>query len=196
MQGFVASLVLAVMLGSTMVGCRPAAGSAPAVVQAVVQAAVVRHYVGTTSTSSPDGAQAYGPPHAVAVRRTVDPAAGTIAEYVVHPGRVFPTLLIREGARDGRVVFRAGDEARSFAGTVSFAGPDWLWTAWDYDLVLSDGSGALRGSGRMEGRTIVTDKLFLGPDGLGRARIRELLAEVDAAAFARAEAALMAMTGE
>ena len=95
MQGIVGSLVLVGTLGSTMIGCRPAAGSAP-----VVQAAVVRHYVGTTTTSSPDGAQAYGPPHAVAVRRTVDPAAGTIAEHVVHPGQVFPTLLTRDAARD------------------------------------------------------------------------------------------------
>lgn len=195
MQGVVVSVVLAVMLGSTMVGCRPAAGSAPAVQEAAVHAVVVRHYVGTTATSSPDGTQAYGPPHAVAVRRTVDPAAGTITEYVVHPGRVFPTLLIREGARDGRVVFRADDEARSFTGTVRFTGPDWAWTAWDYDLVMRDGSGALRGSGRMQGRTIVTDKLFVAPDGQPRARIGERLAEVDAAAFARVEAELLRATG-
>jgi hypothetical protein len=167
--------------------------ASPAVAPAA-RSSVVRYYVGSATTTSPDGAQAYGPAITIAARRTVDSAAGTIDEYVVHPGRAFPTRLRRGRDVGSSVAFTATDEADSFSGTVTFAGPDWAWTTWTYDLSMRDGSGTLCGEGRSDGATIDTDKLFVGPDGQPRARIREHLAEVDASTFARAESELLAHT--
>jgi|JI10StandDraft_1071094.scaffolds.fasta_scaffold565675_2 hypothetical protein len=163
-------------------GCR---GPASPAVAPVARSAAVRYYVGSATTTSPDGAHAYGPATTIAARRTIDSAAGTIDEYVVHPGRAFPTHLQRGRAAGSGVVFTATDEADSFSGTVTFAGPDWAWTTWTYDLAMRDGSGTLRGEGRSDGTTIDTDKLFIDRDGQPRARIREHLAEVDARTFAR-----------
>lgn len=148
------------------------------------------YYVGTTATTSPDGAQPYGPAKTVAVRRTVDPAQGSIEELVVHPGEQFFTELQR---RPGdAAVFTTRDRAGSFGGTVSFTGPEWAWTAWTYDIAMSDGSGKLQGSGRLGARSLDTDKLFVGPDGQPRARIVEHLEQVDEPTYASTRDRLLA----
>ncbi len=188
MRSYLLSRLCIALFVTLVPGCRAPASPATA---PAVRGAEVRYYVGSTTTTSPDGARAYGPASTIAVRRTVDSAAGTIDEHVVHPGRVYPTRLRRSGVAGVEVVFAATDDAGSFAGTVTFAGPDWAWTTWNYEIVLRDGSGTLRGSGRSVGATIDTDKLFVGPDGQPRARIREHLAEVDARTFARAEGELL-----
>ena len=175
----ISSRLFIALVVSLAPACKPSAAATPA------ERGDVHYYVGIVTTTSPDGVQAYGPPLTIAVRRTLDVAAATIDEYVVHPGKAYPTRLRRTEVRGARVVFVAEDDARSFSGTVTFAGPDWAWTAWNYDIVLRDGSGSLRGTGLAADRSIDTDKLFIGPDGQPRARIREHLEEVDAPTFTR-----------
>ncbi|PCC71805.1 hypothetical protein SAMN02745121_03157 [Nannocystis exedens] len=153
-------------------------------------AVVATYYVGTTATTSPDGSQPYGPAKTIAVRRTVDPAQGSIEELVVHPGEQFVTLLQR---RPGdAAVFAASDRAGGFTGTVTFTGPEWAWTAWTYDIAMTDGSGELQGTGRLGERSLDTDKLFVGPDGQPRARIAEHLEQVDEPTYASARDGLLA----
>ncbi|WP_434420357.1 hypothetical protein [Nannocystis pusilla] len=152
-------------------------------------AVAATYYVGTTATTSPDGAQPYGPAKTIAVRRTVDPARGRIEELVVHPGEQYFTELRR---RPGdAAVFTTTDRAGSFTGTVRFTGPEWAWTAWTYDIAMSDGSGKLQGSGRLGTRSLDTDKLFVSPDGQPRARIVEHLEQVDEPTYASARDQLL-----
>lgn len=177
---------LVVMASVAALACRGPESPAP-VAPAAAQA-VATYYVGTTATTSPDGQQAYGPARTIAVRRTVDPAGGRIEELVVHPGEVFVTVLRR---RPGdAAIFDADDQNHSFTGTVSFTGPEWAWTAWTYDLAMSDGSGTLTGSGSGGPGSLDTDKLFVAADGQQRARIREHLEEVDEATYTRTRAEL------
>jgi hypothetical protein len=83
-------------------------------------AASVNYYQGTSTTTSPDSSTPCGPPAAVLVRRHVDPAARVIKERVMNDGRAFPTTLRQmEGGE-----FRASDEGETFAGTVTFSGPE------------------------------------------------------------------------
>jgi hypothetical protein len=127
-------------------------------------------------TTSPDGETPYGPPKTVVARRTVSPSEGTISEYVVHPGEEHPSTLTRVGDTN---VFRAEDEANTFEGTVTFEGPEWEWTRWTYDIEMSDGSGSVTGTGRLDGNGMETEKVFSGPDGAPVARITEHLEQID-----------------
>lgn len=183
---FVQRASLLVVTSTAALACArpdPAATTAPAAAQALAT-----YYVGTTATTSPDGQQAYGPARTIAVRRTVDPARRLVEEHVVHPGEVFVTVLRR---RPGdAAVFDATDQNHSFTGTVTFTGPEWAWTGWTYDLAMSDGSGTLRGSGRLTPGSLDTDKTFVGPDGQPRAQIHEHLEEVDEATYTRTRAEL------
>lgn len=186
----ISSRLLLALVAALGPACKPPATAKP------VTRDETHYYVGTVITTAPDGVQAYGPELKIAARRGLDADAGTIEEYVVHPGKAYPTRLRRtEGSGEG-VVFAAEDEARSFSGTVTFTGPDWAWTAWAYDIVLRDGSGSLRGTGRADARSIDTDKLFIGPDGQPRARIREHLERVDAPTFTRTRDELLKMPGD
>ena len=79
-------------------GCAaPSAGATSdpeASAQAVVSAAPETiFYVGTSETTSPDGAIPFGPPVVVAVTRTVDPSRGTITEFVEKPSAPPSTLI-------------------------------------------------------------------------------------------------------
>lgn len=148
-------------------------------VQATPPERSVTYFEGTSVTSSPDGATAYGPPTAVLVRRTVDPTARTIEEYVVHPGEAFPTTMRQlDGA-----VFSARDAAGSFSGSLTYEGPAWAFTGWDYDLAMTDGSGKIVGHGAATAGAITTDKRFVDPSGTLRARIREDLRAIDEARY-------------
>ncbi|WAS94805.1 hypothetical protein [Nannocystis punicea] len=159
------------VLATVAIACKHSEQSTPP------PAVAATYYVGTTTTTSPDGAQPYGPAKTIAVRRTVDSAHDSIEELVVHPGEQFITTLQR---RPGdAAVFAAGDRAGSFTGTVTFTGPEWAWTAWTYDIAMTDGSGELQGTGRLTAGSLDTDKLFISPDGQPRARIHEHLEQVD-----------------
>jgi len=88
-------------------------------------------------------------------------------------------------------IFDADDQTHSFRGTVTFTGPEWAWTAWTYDLAMSDGSGTLRGNGHLAPGSLDTDKAFVAADGQPRAQIREHLEEVDEATYTRTRAELL-----
>jgi hypothetical protein len=152
----------------------------------------VAWYVGTTRTTSPDGATSYGPPKTVAVRRTLDPARGTIDEYVVHPGRELPTTLVRSAEPS---TFDASDAARSFTGKIVFRGREWAWDAWTYEIAMSDGSGTLRGEGTRTADAITTTKTFFSSEGKPKARIVDQLERVDEKTFEAARAALLPKPG-
>lgn len=137
---------------------------------------VVTCYEGTTTVTSPDGATPYGAPAPVVVRRTVSPSEGTISEHVVSPGEEHPTTLTRV---DDSNVFQATDDGNTFSGTLTFEGPEWEWTSWTYDISMTDGSGALRGTGRLEGNVMENEKIFAGPEGDPQARITEHLEQLD-----------------
>jgi hypothetical protein len=116
----------------------------------------------------------------VIVRRTIDPAAKTIEEYVVNPGEEHPaTMTQREGA-----VFAVADPKGAYEGTLTFEGPAWQFTSWSYDLKPA-GKGTLTGRGEVSPTALKTDKQFLDPTGTPRARIRDDLHAIDEATFQR-----------
>jgi hypothetical protein len=181
------------LLLASSTGCAVAASEQTAATESeIVTPLAVREvvfYVGTSTTTSPDGSTPYGPPVTVIARRTVDPDDGTIRELVVHPGRTFPTTLERvPGTND----FHASDEAGSFTGTLTFSGREWAWDAWSYDISMTDGSGALRGRGTRTKVGMDTDKTFFDPSGEPRARMREHFDRVDEATFEAKRAELLA----
>jgi hypothetical protein len=185
----VAHVGLVTLWAATAAACVPR-GAAPLVAGAP-RAASVEWFVGTMTTTSPDGATPYGPPARVAARRAVDPARGAIEEQVVHPGEALPTTTLRRVAGSNR--FEATDAAGSFTGTLELRGPEWAWDAWSYDLSMADGSGRLRGEGKLTAAGLETEKIFHAPDGRAVVRIVERLERVDAAAFAQARDELLAM---
>jgi hypothetical protein len=147
----------------------------------------VRYYEGTSVTTSPDGATPYGPEVAVLVRRTTNPRAHTIEEYVVHPGQEFPTTLKQV---DGNV-FDARDAKGSFEGTVAFKGSAWDFPGWDYDIRMTNGTGKVVGHGDASAHGITTDKRFLDTTGAAKARIHEELHTIDEETYRRRLAQLL-----
>jgi hypothetical protein len=194
MQRCMYAVTVALLGAGIASGCSPAASPSPAppvadAAPAAKHSLAVAWYVGTSTTTSPDGSRPYGPPKTVAVRRTLDPEHGTIDEYVVHPGRELPTKLVRLA---GASTFEASDAARSFTGKLAFTGAEWDWDAWTYEITMTDGSGSLRGDGKRTPRTIDTSKVFLGPDGAPKARIVDHLERVDERVFEATRATLLA----
>ena len=144
--------------------------SAPATAPAAKQAPAPTYYSGAVMTTSPDGEQPLGPPVKVLAKRQLLPAENKIVEEVWHSGRhIVTTLLRKEGG-----LFSASDAGGSFSGTLTFSGDDWDWSAWTYDIQLSDGSGKISGRGAKtdEGRLII-EKLFIDAAGAPKARILE-----------------------
>lgn len=148
-------------------------------------------YVGTSVTTSPDESNTFGPPKTVAVRRTIDPQRRRIDELVVQSKRTIPTTLTWESGTE-HAIFRATDDSASFTGTLTFDGKAWAWDAWTYDITMADGSGRIRGTGTRSPNGMETDKTFADPSGAPRARIKDHLRRVDAAAFEEARAKLLA----
>jgi hypothetical protein len=138
----------------------------------------IRYYVGTSTTTSPDGSRVFATDE-VAVKRTVDAAGKQITELVVHKGESFPTTLTERGDTN---VFDADDGAHSFAGTITFQGTPWSWNSWDYALTLTAG-GTLAGHGDRTEAAITTAKVYAGANGVATAQIREDLKAVDAATY-------------
>ena len=162
----------------------PPAAGAPT---ADAPAREVTYFEGTSTTTSPDGTTPFGPPVAVIVRRTVDPAAKTIEEYVVHPGEEHPaTMTQREGA-----VFAVVDPKGAFSGTLTYQGPAWRYIGWTYDIQMTDGSGAIKGRGEASASAIKTEKQFVDPTGTPRVLIREDLRAIDEGTFQRRLAELL-----
>jgi len=162
-------LLLGVMACEVLLAARPAAAAS----------ADTEFYVGSMTTTNPEGTVVYRPRQTIAVRRTTERGRATIEEYVVHPGREIPTTLTWQSGA-GPAVFRA---TASFSGTLTFTGPAWAWDAWTYDIAMSDGSGVVRGHGSRSASAIDTDKTFFAADGKPKARIEEHLERVNPVSF-------------
>jgi hypothetical protein len=182
-----------VIAGASFIAACAAPGEAPATQDMNIDAREQRevtYYAGTSSMTSPDGTIPFGPPSDVVVERVIDPAARTISENVIHPGRSFPTMLERVG---DTTTFRASDAAASFSGTLTFSGAEWAWDAWTYDIAMADGSGTLRGRGTRSATDMKTEKTFYAPDGTPKMRLQEDLTRIDAKTYEAKREALLAV---
>jgi hypothetical protein len=117
------------------------------------------YYAGTMTVSSPDGLKAYGPPKTALVRRTLNPAKGTIVEAVMQDKLIVATWTLKPGSK---TVFDVTDADHTFSGTVTVVGDPWQYSAWDYAINMADGSGAITGRGNWDAAGIHTRKNFVG----------------------------------
>ena len=146
----------------------------------------VRYYVGTYATMSPDGKQPYGPPVPVVGKRTLKKAEGIILEVLDLPTKHFEVTLTRTKNN----TFQGTDKGKTWTGTIVYAGDDWQWNSWTYDIRLSDGSGTLKGKGSLHAGKMETDKTFFDPTGAPKALILERLQTATAAEYTAKLAAL------
>ncbi len=133
------------------------------------------YYYGEVKTNSPDGKISYGPVKHSLVKRTIDEKGKTIIEYVIQDGKLFNTKLTQT---DKNNVFTATDDAKSFSGTITFAGETWKWSNWTYDIEMTNGSGKIVGEGKFSSSGIETTKKFILPNGKAQVLILENLNEI------------------
>jgi hypothetical protein len=162
----------------------PASPEAPAAAPA--QHSEIAYYEGTTTATSPDGSTPFGPPIPVIVRRTIDPAAKTIEEYVVNPGEEHPATMTQRAGD----VFSVSDPKGEFTGTLTFAGPAWHYTSWTYDIKIGT-TGSITGHGEVSAAALKTEKQFIDAGGTPRARMTDDLHAIDKATFERRLAELL-----
>ncbi len=140
-------------------------------------------------TTSPDGSQVYGPPVAVLAKRVIDVQNGTIVEDSWHDGEHHHSIFTLQA---GTQVFDVRDEGDTFKGTVTYAAADWTQSAATYAIEMTDGSGAIAGTGLWKDGVYETDKVFSDPTKTPQARIKESLKLISKNAFEAAAAALTA----
>lgn len=133
------------------------------------------YYYGEVKITSPDGKIPYGAVKHSLVKRTIDEKGKTIIEYVNQDGKMFNTKLTQT---DKINVFTATDDAKSFSGTITFAGEDWKWNNWTYDIEMADGSGKILGDGKLSASGLETTKKFVLPNGKQQVLITENLKEI------------------
>ncbi len=133
------------------------------------------YYYGEVNTTSPDGKIPYGPVKHSLVKRTIDEKGKTIIEDVMQDGKLFNTKLTQTEKNN---VFSATDDAKSFSGTNTFAGENWEWSNWTYDIEMTNGSGKIVGEGKLTSSGIETIKKFILPDGKEQVLITENLKEI------------------
>lgn len=157
------------------------AGCATSLNRNVAQDVNTKYYYGEVSLSSADGKIPYGKSVSL-IKRTVDPAKEVITEVVLQPPRNtqqkpkdINTTLTRIGSSN---VFSATDDEHTFDGKLTFAGTDWNWENWTYDIKLLDGS-KLNGSGLMDSIGIKTQKTFYKPDGTASVLLKEDLKSIN-----------------
>lgn len=75
-------------------------------------------------------------------------------------------------------VFTATDDAKCFSGTITFAGENWKWNNWTYDIEMTGGSGKIVGEGKLSSSGIETTKKFILPNGKEQVLITEKLNEI------------------
>lgn len=141
----------------------------------VSQQANTKYYFGEVFISSPDGKTPYGKSVSL-IKRIVDPSQQTISEIVLQPSRDpkqkpkdINTTLKRAGNSN---IFLATDDEKKFEGKLTFAGAEWDWNNWTYDIKLADGS-KLTGIGVMDLAGIKTEKTFFKSDGKASILIKE-----------------------
>lgn len=142
----------------------------------------VAYYYGDVLILSPDGGARIGKTVSL-VKRSIEPDAGRIVETVLQPPRNpkdaakdIVTTMRRIGETGE---FAAEDEGRTFSGTLTFAGADWVFNRWTYAIEMKDGS-RLAGEGTLDEQGIKTDKLFSDPQGAARFRLKEDLRAISA----------------
>jgi hypothetical protein len=173
---FPAALVLCLVAAA----CTPMRGAVRT--EAAPPPAATTYYAGTMQVTSPDGAEAYGPPEPALVKRIVNPAAGTIVEIVLDDDILRTATLARIGDTHD---FAVTSDDGSFAGTLTMIGEGWAFTGWTYDILLAEGRGRLEGSATLDEAGIRTEKYFVGPDGARLARIVDTLHPISEEAYER-----------
>ena len=138
---------------------------------------ITKYYYGEVNVTSPDGTIPYGPSKYSLVKRTIDKTNGTIVEYVIQSEETFDTKLKKI---DESNVFDVSDSKNTFNGQITFSGGhEWEWKNWEYDIVLSDSSGKIIGTGTLDNKGIKTEKYFTDFDGNKTAKITEVLDEIN-----------------
>jgi hypothetical protein len=153
----------------TAASCAGASASKPSG-GAVSAEGVEEYFIGSVSTTSPDGATPFGPAKDSVARRAISADRNTIEEQVFYGGKLQRTVLTRT---PGTSTWAAKDDAGTFSGTINAEGPDELrWTKWTYQIEMADRSGVISGSGERSADGFTTGKLF-SAGGAPRAKITE-----------------------
>ena len=143
----------------------------------------ISYYYGEVKTTSADGKIPYGPVKHSLVRRIIDRQNKAIIEIVNQDGKDFNTKLSQVGNSN---VFSAEDlSSKSFTGKITFAGDDWAWNAWTYDISMSDGTGRIIGDGHLTADAIQTKKYFVAPDENRKVLITEDLRKITSEEYAK-----------
>lgn len=157
-------------------GTNPGKADAKAQMPATNEAQVT-YYYGLVTYYFPDGKTVLGSSHSL-VKRTIDPSKKLILELVSQASLKDSTNVENYETIFSQVdlgsSFTVEDTGKTFSGVIKFSGEDWKWTAWDYNLTLSDGE-KLTGNGRLDEQGISVRKYISRADGNLRLFIQELL---------------------
>ncbi|MBC8145738.1 MAG: hypothetical protein H7X80_09130, partial [bacterium] len=149
---------LPILFLATMIAdCASSAGGSAARSGSVT----TEHYYGTVISSSADGKIPMGPPVMTLLRRDVDPSSARIVVTLTSDGKTQVTTLKRENG----TTFRASANDNSISGTLEYAGREWDWQSWKYAIAMSDGSGSIEGTGRLDGKWMETERYFVAKNG-------------------------------
>jgi hypothetical protein len=141
---------------------------------------LTQFFFGDVVMTSPDGKVPYGKTVSL-VKRQVNPSAKTITETILQaprdprqkPKDIVTTLTWVKDSNE----FAVRDADGTFAGSMTFAGADWSWNQWTYDITLTDGS-RLTGSGSLDSGGIKTEKTLLDPSGKPAVHLQEDLRSI------------------
>lgn len=125
-----------------------------------VVGAAPAYYFGDVNYFSMDGSHSMGKTVSL-VRRVIDADKGEISEYVTQPSSnekgsgadEYQTIM----KLDSEGKFIVSEPNKSFSGQIIFFGKPWEWSAWDYDIALTNG-GRITGSGSLSSAGILTNK--------------------------------------
>ena len=141
----------------------PAAAAADPAVEPPVER--VRCFAGVQRVSLNAGGEQPGAE--TVVRRTLDPAAGTIVEETLRvdplpqvPPRLYAVIYDVEGDR-----FELAESGGAYAGRGTLRGESWRWTGWSSEYVLTSGIRVENESEIDAAGSLVTRQRVYGPDG-------------------------------
>ena len=175
----ISALVAAVVLA----GC--AHTDAPKPEGAAETKATSAYYKGAVTVHLADGRALPG--GTTFVKRTLDPAKGTITELVVQAAsrpkekpREFVVTMKVEGAH-----FTMTERSRAFTGEGELVGAPWAWTEWSSRSVLPDGN-TVESHDTLIGTGLQTEKKMKNPQGEVSVTLNEDFAAIDKGAFEKA----------
>ncbi len=100
------------------------------------------YFYGPVVYTSAEGGRGVGNASSL-VQRIVRPGSAEIEEYVLQPASQTGERAVDHVAKLRRIgdsaKFAAIDAESTFSGTMTFVGPEWAYTSWTYELVLSAG---------------------------------------------------------